>query len=253
VRSSSKAAQSVRSDQRADAGSLIDLQKTSAAWTNAPRLWKTVSVGAVDVWQETVGLRLRFAERIESLDETAWNSTSWCQGWLIRDVLAHLVQNAERTYTSLTFDLIRGGFGPDRAMSKAAIRFREIPVPELAGRLRRAADRHFHLPGSTEAMGLADVLVHSSDAFRPVGLEVDAHPASVGPALDALWKSGRLVVHAVPHHGRRLVATDLAWSRGNGPEVRGKAIDLLSFIANRRQVVRRLEGGSPGFSGEMLR
>ena len=96
-------------------------------------------------------------------------------------------------------------------------------------------------------MGLADVLVHSADAFRPVGLDVDAPAADAKPALDALWARGRVIVHAVPHRARRLVATDLDWSMGNGPEIRGKAIDLLLLIANRRQVLPWLAG--PGLDG----
>jgi uncharacterized protein (TIGR03083 family) len=204
-------------------------------------------VEAVPVWEETVRLRRRFADRVESLDETAWNAPSWCEGWLVRDVLAHLVQNAERTYKSLTLDLLRGGFGPDRSMSKAAKRLRDLPVPALAGRLRRAADRRFHLPGSTEGMGLADVLVHSGDAFLPLGLPVEAPPEDAVPALDALWERGRVIVHAVPHRNRTLVATDLEWTRGSGPEVRGRAIDLLLLVANRRQVLPQLDG--PGLAG----
>jgi uncharacterized protein (TIGR03083 family) len=204
-------------------------------------------VATADVWQTTVRLRRRFAERIESLDETAWGAMSWCNGWLVRDVLAHLVQNAERTYKTLILDLVRGGFGPDRAMRKAAKRLRDVPVPDLAERLRWAADRQFHLPESTESMGLADVLVHSADAFRPVGLDVDSAPADAGPALDALWKSGRVVVHAIPQRNRCLAATDLDWSRGSGPEIRGRALDLLLLVANRRQVLPNLEG--PGLAG----
>jgi uncharacterized protein (TIGR03083 family) len=201
----------------------------------------------IDIRPEVARLRCSFADRIESLNETAWNSASWCTGWLVRDVLAHLVQNAERTYRSLTLDLLRGGFRPDRSMSKAAKRCGDVPVPELADRLRRASERHLRLPASPEAMGLVDVLVHSADAFRPVGLDVDAPAADAAPALDALWTSGRLVVHAVPQGGRRLIATDLEWSRGDGPEVRGRAIDLLLLVANRRQVVPQLEG--PGLAG----
>ena len=146
----------------------------------------------MDIWQEQVRLRLAFADRIEALDTVAWNAASWCQGWRVRDVLAHLVQNAERTSTSLMVDLLRGGFRPDRAMSKAAKRLSNVPVPELADRLRTAADRPFHLVGSSEGMGLADVLVHSVDAFRPVGQDVDVLPAHTVPALDALWKTGRV-------------------------------------------------------------
>jgi hypothetical protein len=48
-----------------------------------------------------------------------------------------------------------------------------------------------------------------------------------GPVLDAYWRRGRMVVHAEPQRGRRLVATDLDWARGSGPEVKGKATDLV--------------------------
>jgi uncharacterized protein (TIGR03083 family) len=204
-------------------------------------------VNPLDEEHEVARLRRRFADRIESLDESAWNAASWCEGWSMRDVLAHLVKNAEATYRSVILDLVRGGFGPDRATSKAAKRLARLPVPELADRLRTVAGRHFHLPGNPEGMGLADVLVHSADAFRPVGVDEDAPPAAVAPALDALWKTGRLVVHAVPHRDRLLVATDLDWSRGSGPAVNGRAIDLLLLIANRRQVLPSLEG--PGLIG----
>ena len=53
--------------------------------------------------------------------------------------------------------------------------------------------------------------------------------------------------HAAPARGRRLVATDADWARGQGPEVKGRAIDLLLLLANRRQVVPLLEG--PGTTG----
>jgi uncharacterized protein (TIGR03083 family) len=131
-------------------------------------------------------------------------------------------------------------------MSNAAKRLRHVTVPELADRLRAAAERHFDLPGSPEGMGLADVLVHSADAFRAIGRDVDAPAIDAALALDALWKTGRVVVHAAPHKGCSLVATDVAWEKGSGPEVRGKALDLLLLVANRRQVLPNLEG--PGLA-----
>jgi hypothetical protein len=65
--------------------------------------------------------------------------------------------------------------------------------------------------------------------------------------LDAYWRIGRFAFHAAPQRGRHLVATDLDWSRGRGPEVKGRAMDLLLLLANRRQVLGRLEG--PGLAG----
>jgi hypothetical protein len=76
---------------------------------------------------------------------------------------------------------------------------------------------------------------------------VDAPPADAAPVLDAYWRRGRMIVHAEPHRHRRLMATDLDWSRGSGAEVRGRAIDLLLLVANRRQVLPCLEG--PGLVG----
>jgi hypothetical protein len=76
---------------------------------------------------------------------------------------------------------------------------------------------------------------------------VDAPPADAVLVLDAYWRRGRTIVHAAPHRGHRLVATDLDWTRGSGPEVRGKAIDLVLLVANRRQVLPNLEG--PGLVG----
>lgn len=201
----------------------------------------------VEIPREVVRLRRQFADRIESLDETAWNSASWCRGWRVRDVLAHLVSGAEATPLSMTRDLLRGGLRPDRAVSGAAKRLGDVPVSELAARLRAAAEGGFRPPGFPAAMGLGDVLVHSADAFRPIGLDVDAPPADAAPVLDAYWRRGRMVVHAAPQEGRCLVATDLDWTKGSGPEVRGKAIDLMLLVANRRQVLPCLEG--PGLAG----
>lgn len=201
----------------------------------------------VDVRQEQARLRRQFADRIESLNETAWDSASWCKGWQVRDVLAHLVQNAERTSVALAGDLLRGGLRPDHAMNKAAKRLGNVPVPELADRLRKAADEPFQSRGSPKAFGLGDVLVHSADAFRPLGLDVDTSPAVAASVLDAYWRRARIVVHAAPHRRHRLVATDLDWSRGSGLEVRGRAMDLLLLVANRRQVLPCLEG--PGLAG----
>ena len=63
----------------------------------------------VDIGQEEARLRRQFADRIESLNETAWDSASWCKGWRVRDVLAHLVQNGERTFLALAGDLLARG------------------------------------------------------------------------------------------------------------------------------------------------
>jgi hypothetical protein len=68
-------------------------------------------------------------------------------------------------------------------------------------------------------------------------------PASdVVVVLETYKKWGRRMFHAVPHRGVSLNATDVDWRSGVGPEVRGRAIDLLLLVANRPQVVDQLDG-----------
>ena len=115
-------------------------------------------------------------------------------------------------------------------------------MPELVERLRRAADGGVHVVGVPAELGLGDLLVHSADALRPAGIMPDPPVADVLVALDTYKTWGRRVVHAAPDRGVSLAATDADWRRGIGPEVRGKAIDLLLLVANRRHVVDRLDG-----------
>jgi hypothetical protein len=60
--------------------------------------------------------------------------------------------------------------------------------------------------------------------------------ALIAPPIRAVWRARDL----------RLVATDLDWSTGKGPEVRGPGEALLMAIAGRRGVVGELSGpGQP--------
>jgi uncharacterized protein (TIGR03083 family) len=203
-------------------------------------------VESADVSLEVARLRHQFADRIESLDQAAWETPSWCSGWQVRDVLAHMVKGAESTPWSQMTDLLRGGFRPDYSVNKAAKRLRDVPVSELADRLRRAAGQRLRSGGTSKPFGMGDVVVHSADALRPLGQDVAVAPDVAASILDMYWDRARLVVHGAPHRGHRMVATDLKWARGSGPEVKGRTIDLLLLVANRRQVVPLLEG--PGLA-----
>jgi uncharacterized protein (TIGR03083 family) len=202
-----------------------------------------MGTATVDIRGEVRRLRLEIGDEISSLAPEKWEIASWCTGWRVRDVLGHLVHMAETNQLSLFGQIVRNGFRPDRAVDRFARALGGTPVPELVERLRRAADaRPQDMIGLPPELGLGDLLVHSADALRPAGITPDPPVADVLVVLDTYRKWGRRVFHAVPHRGVCLVATDASWRSGRGPEVSGKAIDLLLLVANRRQVVDRLEG-----------
>jgi uncharacterized protein (TIGR03083 family) len=192
--------------------------------------------------------RCDLADRIESLTPAQWDSDSWCQGWRVRDVLGHLVHMAEATNVSMFALVSRNPIRPDRALDREARRLGDLPVPQLAGRLRAAADSRSHGTGSRAFAGLGDVLVHGADILRPLGQEFEASPLEVVPILNVYsGLFGRLAFHATPARGRRLAATDADWAKGKGDQINGRAIDLMLLLANRRQVKPWLEG--PGVTG----
>lgn len=205
-----------------------------------------MSPSALDARSQVRRLRCELADRFEGLEPASWDVESWCPDWRIRDVLGHLVYNAEATGLSVARDVLRNAGRADRAMCRVAQRLGDEPVPVLAGRLRAAAGGHYRVPGFPAGVGLGDLLVHSCDAFRPLGVDIEARPDEVSMALDAYPRVGRLVVHAAPHRRVTLVATDMDWRTGSGPDVKGRAIDLLLLMANRRQAIPALEG--PGLS-----
>jgi uncharacterized protein (TIGR03083 family) len=196
----------------------------------------------VDTRAELRRLRLEFADGIAALSPEQWDVPSWCTGWRVRDVLGHLVGMRETGTGSMLWQTIRSGFRPDRAVDRTARSIGSQPVPELVERLRRGADGGFHMIGVPPELGLGDLLVHSADALRPAGIVPDPPIADVVVVLDIYKTWSRRVVHATPHQGVSLVATDTDWRQGTGPEVNGKAIDLLLVVANRLQAIDRLDG-----------
>jgi uncharacterized protein (TIGR03083 family) len=190
--------------------------------------------------------RCRVADAFEALTLEQWESPSWCSGWRARDVLGHLVYNAEASRLSMVRDVIRHPIRPDRGVDLIARQLGDEPVPTLAQRLRKAQHGGVRVVGFPVAVGLGDVLVHGNDALRPLGLEFGVDPDDAVPVLDAYRRVGGLIFHARPFRSVTLVATDAQWSCGNGREVTGRAIDLVMLMANRRQIVGTLSG--PGVS-----
>jgi uncharacterized protein (TIGR03083 family) len=201
-----------------------------------------VATADLDTRAELRRLRLEFADGIASLSPEQWDIPSWCTGWRVRDVLGHLVGMRETGLFSMFWQTVRSGLRPDRAVDRMARSVGSQPVPQLVERLRGAADGTFHVVGVPSELGLGDLLVHSADAFRPAGIIPDPPIADVVVVLETYKKWGRRLVHAAPHRDVSLAATDAEWRQGTGPEVSGKAIDLLLLVANRLQVIDRLDG-----------
>jgi hypothetical protein len=94
-------------------------------------------------------------------------------------------------------------------------------------------------------IALVDGTIHQQDIRRPLGIPRTIEPerlhavleyARYAPAVRGAWRA----------RGLRLVATDLDWIHGNGPEVQGSGEALLMAMAGRPDSLNELTGpGQP--------
>ncbi|WP_330760485.1 maleylpyruvate isomerase mycothiol-dependent enzyme family protein [Haloechinothrix halophila] len=100
-------------------------------------------------------------------------------------------------------------------------------------------------------IALVDGMIHQQDIRRPLGMPRDIPHERLRTAL-------RLALLAPPirafmrARGLTLVATDLDWSRGSGPELRGPGEALLMALAGRGHAIEELSGPGQALLAERL-
>ena len=180
-------------------------------------------------------------ELVQDLTPEQWRTPSLCAGWTVHDVVAHVLSYDELGPRQLAARFARGLFLVDRT-NAAGLREYAARTPAELVELLRA---HLTPTGLTAGMGgaiaLTDGLIHQQDIRRPLGRPRSIPAERLLPALrTALFAPvlrGVLRVRDV-----RLVATDLEWAFGRGPEVHGTAEALLMAVAGRRAVADELAG-----------
>jgi uncharacterized protein (TIGR03083 family) len=185
--------------------------------------------------------RADLADLLDTLTPAQWTSPSLCQGWNVRDVVTHLISYEDHSTRDLVRRLRQAGFRFSRLNDVARTEYSHLEPSELVAFLRA----HLTPKGATARfggrVGLVDGMIHHQDIRRPLGRPrqipaerlLYALPFAVtAPPLRGFW------------HGRgvRLIATDLDWAHGRGPEARGKAEAVLMVLAGRAKVAHELTG-----------
>lgn len=189
--------------------------------------------------------RAEMADFLASLSSEQWDHPSLCVGWRIRDVAAHVVSYEEHGWDDLIKRVVEARFRPSQVNQVALSQYAALDPQELVTFVRG----HLTPRGATARfggrVGLVDGLIHHQDMRRPLGARRDIPPerlltalpfAVTAPPLRGFW-NGR---------GVRVIATDLDWSHGRGPEARGSAEAILMVLAGRGGVASELTG--PGAS-----
>jgi uncharacterized protein (TIGR03083 family) len=187
---------------------------------------------------------LHLVERLTGLDDEQWNSPSLCALWRVRDVLAHVTAGAQGAFGvgAIVGGMLRHGFNYNRwVAADGTERGRQEPTV-LLGALRSAAASRETRTGTRPARGLMHVLIHGQDMCRPLGIQRDLPEAHLVPVADFVKEDVHLFGAKKRIAGLKLMATDMDWSHGNGPEVTGPAEALVMMMAGRLVALDDLTG-----------
>ena len=168
---------------------------------------------------------------------------SLCDRWRVRDVVGHLILLGEVNPATAPISLIRFGLSIDRWLGGRAIR-RADEHPR--GELILAWDLQLPRTGlarfRTDASLLYEHVVHHQDVRRPLRRPRQISTETLLALLDlAPWRNGA-IGSKKRAAGLRLEATDVDWSHGEGPGVRGSAEAILLALAGRGIALDELEG-----------
>jgi len=185
---------------------------------------------------------LALADLLDSATDAQWETPSLCEGWRVREVIAHMTMAARYSEEEFMAELRGCGFDFGRLSNQIAARDAELPAGELVASLRAEVMRHWTPPGGGWHGALNHVVIHGLDVTVPLGVPRRSPDATIRVVLDDLTTGGVHAHFGTSIEGRSLRATDLDWSYGSGPALRGPAEDLALVLCGRAIPGGRLEG-----------
>lgn len=193
-------------------------------------------------WSRVHEERRALAGLLAELSPPDWEAPSLCEGWRIRDVAGHVISSPQMRASEIPGMLWRGRGSFNRMILVDGQRRGRQPIEQILADFERFDGSRSHPITTTGVEPLVDILVHTQDIARALGI---AHEMPVDAArvaadrsrLLALTLGSSRVVRSV-----RMIATDTDWSRGRGPELRGPMQELLMVCAGRGRAARDLTG-----------
>ena len=183
--------------------------------------------------------RSDLAEFLSTLTPEDWQAPSLCDGWTVKDVVAHVISYEDLNAIGLIKRFAKGRI----------VRANEVGVEEFAtmsaDELLAFLNSHLQPRGLTAGFGgmiaLVDGTIHHQDIRRALGrpraipsyrLERILPLVPTNPRLGA----GKRI------RGLSLQATDVDWTHGSGPVVTGSGEALLMAMSGRRAALDDLTG-----------
>ncbi|MCE7010395.1 maleylpyruvate isomerase family mycothiol-dependent enzyme [Kibdelosporangium philippinense] len=191
--------------------------------------------------------RVEHIEFLRTLMPAEWETQSLCSEWTVQEVAAHIAWAPAASPIETMKFMARSGFRVNKGNAEAARHWARQGPEAILDQLVVTAEKGLRPMGTPEAAALADAVVHAIDIRRPLGKSTALNPESFRLVAEFFAKARwplTIMTNPRKDKGLRLVATDVEWSNGTGPEVHGRAEALLMLLTGR--TVEAAEFTGPG-------
>ncbi|MBB4761043.1 maleylpyruvate isomerase family mycothiol-dependent enzyme [Amorphoplanes digitatis] len=185
------------------------------------------------------------AELLAGLRPEQWDAPTLCEGWRVREVVAHTTMPFRTSLGRTVLELARARGDVNRMADRCARRdAARLSDRELLAALRDNIDHPWTPPGGGVRGALSHDVIHGLDITVGLGLDRRVPPERIALVLAGLSRRN-IAFFGVDLDGIALHATDLDWTYGTGTPVRGAAQDLLLVLCGRNLPPGRLSPALP--------
>jgi len=178
---------------------------------------------------------------LQELTPAQWDAPSLCDEWRVRDVATHVVSYDELSKAATVATFLRGGLRTGRVNDVALARYSDLDPDGILDLVARNQHPRGLPSGFKGGIAPTDGTIHHQDIRRALGLSRTIPAHRLVPVL-----TFSLGAPTLPSKGNakglRLVATDVDWTAGDGPQVTGPGEALLMAAAGRIQALGDLRG-----------
>lgn len=180
-----------------------------------------------------VAERRELAEVLAGLRPHQWDEPTLCEGWRVREVVAHTTMAYRMSVPRTLFELARSRGDINRMADRVARRDAAAMTPEeLLAQVRDNVEHPWTPPGGGSHGALSHEVIHGLDITVGLGLDRRPPPQRVALVLAGM-RPRNLAFFGTDLTGVRLEATDADWSFGTGETLRAPAQDLLLKVCGR--------------------
>ena len=185
--------------------------------------------------------RQSLADFLDTLAPEQWSAPTWCPKWTVQDLVGHLTAAGNITAPHFFAGFVKSGFNFDKFVEGDLRQF-SAGTPADVRKRYDAIITSNRKPSGPAYVALGEVMVHGEDIRRRLGARGE-HPAEHLVTLAEMYKkTGAPLRGKTRVAGLKLTATDVDWTTGDGPEVRGPCMSLILAMVGRTGALPDCEG-----------